>query len=331
MAIAFVVLVVWAASAAGGAPADEGVSAGNVDYQRTVVEGGDGPDVAVVPVEGVIVNGSGSPADGTVGGDALIELLDELADDDDVEGIILEMNTPGGAVLASAEVADRIKKLREDDDKKVVAWMRDTSASGGYYIAANADTIVAHPSTITGSIGVILSYLNLQGLADKVGVKPVVVKSGKLKDIGSPFKPLTDEEQKVLQSIITEAYGDFVEVVAEGRDMDEEKVRVLADGRIYTGRQAEANGLVDELGSQDTAIKEMEDLLDEDDINAVRYDAVVSIFDAFGFAAQGNTKLLDEVARGLTSGIAQPGGTPSSRGAAGHPGALPQIEYRAVL
>lgn len=329
IALVFMALVIAAAVGADRAPTRDEVEARGVTYESQVMRPGSGPDVAVVLVEGVIVNGVGSPGDGNVGGDSLIALLDRLDRDNSISGVILELNTPGGAVLASAEVADRVRKLK-DDGTPVVAWMRDSAASGGYYIAAGTSRIVAHESTITGSIGVILTYLNIEGLAQKVGIKPVVIKSGELKDMGSPFTELSDKERSVLQGIIDQAYASFVDTVAAGRDMPKSRVRELADGRIYTGLQARRNGLVDEIGGSAAAIDEIEDLLEEDDVNVVRYQPSYGLLDALGLASARNDALA-KVATGLTSGVVPGAVAGAGAGTPGHPGALPNVEYRAVL
>ena len=139
--------------------------------------------------------------------------------------------------------------------------MGSVAASGGYYIAAATDKIVANPGTLTGSIGVILEMANVEGLMEKVGVKSVVIKSGKNKDVGSPFRTMSSEEQKLLQSVLDDVHDQFIEAVAEGRGLSEEEVRPLADGRIFTGRQAQGMGLVDELGNLQDAIQLAADIV----------------------------------------------------------------------
>jgi protease-4 len=268
-----------------GAARDSGASGGAVlesadrTFSGSSLEEGNAASVAIVPIEGTIVNGDSGAAGGQTGGDDTVALIDEIRKSGDYAGIILEVNSPGGAVLASAEIAEALQAA-QDDGIKVVSWMRDTGASGGYYVSTPADTIVAAPSTVTGSIGVILHYATVEELAKKIGVKPVTIKSGELKDIGSPYRDLTKEERTVLQTMIDEAYGDFVTAVSEGRGISESKVREIADGRIYTGRQAVENGLVDELGTREVAYDAMADLLDVDsgDLDIIRFDR------SYGFA-----------------------------------------------
>lgn len=228
------------------------------DWDEEVVLDEGPSKVAMVEVVGEIVPGRGSSGGlfggGGLGADDWVSQLRQAADDDDVEAVIVRLDTPGGAVVASDAVYRAVRELR--DDKPVIVLMEDVAASGGYYIAAGANRIVANPATVTGSIGVIALFPNLEGTAEKLGVRPIVIKSGRLKDIGSPFRRLTNEERRILQRAINEAYGQFVDAVAEGRSIPEGQVRELADGRIYTGRQALANGLVDELGGLREAIEE---------------------------------------------------------------------------
>ncbi len=241
-------------------------------YRGTVVrdDGAGSAKVAIVPLTGVIIDGTSNIGQGLVGADSTIRLLEGL-ERDGVDAIILEVDSPGGAVLASDEIARTVQRLSSEAGIPVVAWMRSTAASGGYYVSAHADRIIAHPSTITGSIGVILSYPNIAGLADDLGVEWVVVKSGRLKDMASIFRDLTGEERELLQSLIDEAYGDFVEVVREGRGMPERDVRAVADGRILTGRQAQEAGLVDELGTRAAAYAAAEELAGNQKLRITRY------------------------------------------------------------
>jgi protease-4 len=312
-------------------------------FDGTVVrEGGKhAARVAMVPVAGTIVNGRASASSGNVGGDDLIDLLEEIRTSHDYDAVILEMNTPGGAVLASDEVSAEVRRLRRADIP-VVSWMRDVAASGGYYISASADRIVAHPATFTGSIGVILEYVEVQGLAEKYGVTPVVVKSGKLKDIGSPYKHVTAEERAVLQAVIDEAYGQFVHVVARGRHMSEADVRTIADGRIYTGTQAKANGLVDELGGRATAYAVAARLARRNDhslhgVRVVRFEQQTSFLEALG-AAGSHRFSLGAVGDLVAGELRNAGGTGSVDAAAGVAAdgrtlgnGLPTVEYRAVI
>ena len=159
--------------------------------------------------------------------------LKVLEERDDVKAIVVRIDSPGGAVGPSQEIHGEIKRLREK--KKVVASMGTIAASGGYYTAVAADKIVANPGTITGSIGVIVEFFNAEELLQKIGLKGYVVKSGKFKDVGSPLRKMEDEERKLLQAVIDDVNDQFIEAVAEGRNLKPEDVRAIADGRIFTG------------------------------------------------------------------------------------------------
>lgn len=181
--------------------------------------------------------------------------IELMAETKGVKAIVLDINSPGGSVGAVQEIYSRILRVKKQHPNiKFVALFGDVAASGGYYIAAACDKIIAHPGTITGSIGVIFNVANMEGLFAKVGYKSDPIKSGKHKDIGSPARAMTPEEHKILQDLIDDAYGQFVQAVADGRHMKVEDVKPLADGRIYSGVQAKANGLVDELGDSQDAV-----------------------------------------------------------------------------
>jgi len=198
--------------------------------------------VGVVKVEGMILDSAKT-----------IEQLGAFHEDDDVKAIVLRVDSPGGGVGPSQEIHDEVQRI--DADKPVIVSMGSVAASGGYYIAAPARRIFANPGTLTGSIGVIMEFTNFQELLEKIGLSSQVVKSGKHKDIGSPVRTMTEEDRAILQALIDDVHTQFVESVAAGRKLDVQKVRTLADGRIYTGRQARDLGLVDELGSLDAAVR----------------------------------------------------------------------------
>jgi protease-4 len=212
-----------------------------------------GEAVAIVRVEGVLLSGPSpdSPFDsGGAYSGQIVEYLEQAQEDSSVKAIVLRVNSPGGSVVASDEIYQQMLKMK----KPIVASMGELAASGGYYISAPADVIVANPATLTGSIGVIAQMTNLEELMEKVGVEVMVIKSGTHKDVGSPFREMTEEEKAIWQAIIDETYDQFVAIVAEGRGLSEEKVREIADGRVYTGRQALELGLADELGNLPEAI-----------------------------------------------------------------------------
>ncbi len=202
-----------------------------------------GSKVGLVELEGVILDSRKT-----------VHQIERMRDSDGIRAIVLRVDTPGGGVAASQEIYEAVKSVRESD-KPVVVSMGSVAASGGYYVACGADSIIANPGTTTGSIGVIMEIPNFKGLFEKIGVRFNVIKSGKFKDIGSPYRDMTSAEKAQLQQYIDDAYRQFVEVVMENRDMDEEKVLSLADGRVFTGKQALEIGLVDLLGDYGDAIR----------------------------------------------------------------------------
>ncbi|MFD2761651.1 signal peptide peptidase SppA, partial [Lentibacillus juripiscarius] len=200
-----------------------------------------------------------------------LEKLEHVGKDRSVDGIILRVNTPGGGVVESDEIHDQIVKVQEKYDKPVYVSMGNTAASGGYYVSAPADKIVAHPATLTGSIGVIMESMNFAELADQVGIDFNTIKSGEFKDIMSQNREMTDQERDILQTMVDDMYADFVDVIVEGRDMAESKVRELGDGRVYTGSQAADNGLVDALGSMEDTVSMMKKDFDWPNAKVVEY------------------------------------------------------------
>ena len=185
------------------------------------------------------------------------EFVDQLEDygkRTGVRAVVIRINSPGGGVAASQEIYEAIKKFRAETKKKVVVSMASVAASGGYYVACASDKIFANPGTITGSIGVIAEWYNYGDLLQWAKMQSVVFKSGELKDAGSPTRPLTQEEKAYFQSLIDNIFTQFVSAVADSRHLQEEEVRKLADGRVFTGQQAKANHLIDEIGTLQDAI-----------------------------------------------------------------------------
>ncbi|MFN7927214.1 MAG: signal peptide peptidase SppA [Blastocatellia bacterium] len=219
-----------------------------------------GDRIAVIPVEGVI--------DGDLA-KKVNRNLKQYGDDDRVKAILLRVDSPGGGVTASEEIYREVKRVKEEKKKKIIVSMSTVAASGGYYISAPADYIFANSSTVTGSIGVIAEWMNLKDLADWAKVKTIVFKSGEFKDTGNPTREMTERERQYFQAMIDELYGQFVKVVTTGRQgrgpddkkITEERVRALADGRVYTGETALANGLIDKIGNYQDALKYTADLL----------------------------------------------------------------------
>ena len=202
-----------------------------------------GEKIAVIEIRGLITQSSG-----------VIEDLHQYAEDEGVKAIILRIDSPGGGVGPSQEIYREIMKIKSNNKKKMVTSMGSVAASGGYYIASACDLIVANPGTITGSIGVLMEFTNIEELFKKIGIKGVVLKSGEHKDVGSPFREMTPEEKKLIQSVIDNVHQQFIQAVADGRKMDRLKVAQVADGRILTGEQAKQLGLVDQLGNLQDAI-----------------------------------------------------------------------------
>jgi protease-4 len=180
--------------------------------------------------------------------------------DRSIKGIVFHINSPGGGVAASQEIYEEVKKTR-DKDKVIIASMSSVAASGGYYVALGADKIMANPGTTTGSIGVIAEIPNLRRLLDKVGIDFTVIKSGQFKDTGSPYRGMTGAERAYLQRWVDDAFDQFVDAVAEGRNMERKQVLSAADGRIFTGKQALSLGLVDTLGTYEDAVRLVADLV----------------------------------------------------------------------
>ncbi|MCW2962526.1 MAG: putative proteinase [Thermoleophilia bacterium] len=338
--VIFLAIVVSAAVAGGQAASGltTPIDRDGVSYVGTQLQSGDSDlQVAVVPVTGTLMSGDSSPDGGVTGSDDVIRMLDEIAESDRFDGVMLRLDTPGGGVLAAAEIHDAILRLKKADIP-VLAWMRGTAASAGYYIAAPTDRIVAAPETVTGSIGVILQYVEASELAEEVGVSAVTIKSGELKDMGSPFRKLTVEERAVLQAFIDESFDEFVRVVGEGRDMSESKVREIADGRIYTGRQAEELDLVDELGLKREAFAAMAKLLDAPkdgaEIDVVEFGRSYGLFETLGADVQPALASLESIgnvasvlggdASALSSTARRPGARAVGNG-------FLDIQYRATL
>lgn len=201
-----------------------------------------GEKVGVVELKGLILEA-----------EPVLEQLKRFRKTEAVKAIVVRIDSPGGAVGPSQEIYREIRKTLEV--KPVIASMGALAASGGYYAAAAADGIVANPGTITGSIGVIMEYTNFRELFEKIGIYPVVIKSGKYKDIGSPVRQLSEAEEKILQAFADNVHQQFIRDVAEGRRMEIQSVQAVADGRIFTGEQAVALGLVDRLGNLSDAVE----------------------------------------------------------------------------
>lgn len=201
-----------------------------------------GEKIAVIEIEGAIIESKD-----------VVDQLKRAGENSSVKGVIIRINSPGGGVAPSQEIYSQVMKLRKE--KKVVASLSSIAASGGYYIASAADKIVSNAGTLTGSIGVIMNFSNVEGLFEKIGFKSYVVKSGKFKDIGSPVREMSPEEKKLLNEVIQNVHKQFVSAIVEGRGMNEADVANVADGRIFSGEQALKLGLVDQLGTLQDSIQ----------------------------------------------------------------------------
>jgi protease-4 len=224
--------------------------------QEIQVDGTGKAKVLLIEISGVI---SSQEKDGLRPAPSMIagvkEQLTRAAKDENVKAVVLRLNTPGGTVTASDIIYHELKTFKANRKIPIVASIMDLGTSGGYYIAAAADTVLAHPSSVTGSIGVIMLTINARGLLEKVGVDATAVTSGPRKDMGSPFRTMTTEERAIFQGLIDSFYQRFLSVVQEGRpNLQMDQIKKLADGRIYTGDQAKASGLVDEIGYLDDAV-----------------------------------------------------------------------------
>ncbi|NPA30895.1 MAG: signal peptide peptidase SppA [Chloroflexi bacterium] len=212
-----------------------------------------GPTVAIVQVVGPIVSEAQTSPWSTSSQAAaadIIPLIQHLEKDPNVKAIVLHVNSPGGSVVAS----DRIYHALDQVDKPLIVYMDELAASGGYYISMASDYIVANPNTMTGSIGVIAVFLNAEGLMEKIGLEAEVITAGEAKDMGSIYRAMTPEERAYFEKMLRAVHENFMQVVAEGRDMDLARVRELADGRIYLAEDALELGLIDALGYEDDAV-----------------------------------------------------------------------------
>jgi protease-4 len=285
-AVFFFVLILTAAFRVGAEP--------RRSWDETVVVPGRGSrKIAMVSVQGEIVT-SLDPFSSGATDEAVVSQIDQALEDDDVAGIIVHLDTPGGGVVASDAINRKVKEA--DARKPVVALMDETAASGGYYIAAAAREIIANPTTLTGSIGVIMIVPNVSQAASKIGIQPMVIKSGPHKDIASPFRDMTPEERGILQGVINEAYDQFVSAVATGRKLDPARVREIADGRVYTGKQAKDLGLVDHLGDRELALDRVRALAKAPRASLVQYERTGLLQSLLGASARafGGPRLLKD-------------------------------------
>ena len=199
-------------------------------------------NIGIVEINGMILSSK-----------KIIQDIEIFRNDDDIKAIILRIDSPGGGIGPSQEIYREIMKSKMD--KKIITSMGSVAASGGYYIASATNGIVANPGTITGSIGVIMEYANIMEIAKKIGISPVVIKSGEFKDMGSPLRELKNSEKKIFQDLVDELHLQFVNDAATARGIDAKEMAILADGRVYTGQKALKLKLIDRLGNLDDAVQ----------------------------------------------------------------------------
>lgn len=253
-------------------------------YGETIIEQGSGKDrIAVVTLDGVIQDtGDASPFISTGYNHRLfMSQLNKIYEDPSIKGVVLSVNTPGGGVLESSDIYDAIRLIQEEKELPVYVSMGGMAASGGYYVSAPADKIFVHPETITGSIGVIMESINFAKLAEKYGIDFNTIKTGPYKDIMSGSREMTDEERDMLQEMINDSYDRFVDIIVEGREMSEEAVRKVADGRILNGRQAIEAGLADDYGKMNDAVLGLKEDYDLENATVFEYkvnDNFISLF-----------------------------------------------------
>ncbi len=312
-----VAVVVFVGAAAGGkaslfarlAPGGGRVACGEDEMpkMREIWSSGSGEVKAVrIRLDGVIMLGEGhfgGESEGSAG--TALRAIKRAASDQEVRAILIEIDSPGGGITASDVVYHELRQFRASrEDRMVVALLHDMAASGGYYVALAANRIVAHPTTITGSIGVLMKSLNLRDLAGKMGVRDVTIKSGDNKDLLNPLGEMSPDQLAMLQQVVDALHNRFVGLVAENRNLPEEQVRALADGSIFLADEAREAGLIDEIGYAGDADDALAEMLDTDELRFVRYEEETSFLEffraprLFGAAAmrqilrQGETRLL---------------------------------------
>lgn len=253
----------------------DALGGGRKPLDETVVYGKSGPKVLLLDIDGIIGDSNVRGPLGTGGREAATSRVREQLDKAEktqVAGVLLRINSPGGAVTASDVVYREILRFKQKNDIPIVTIMMGMAASGGYYVAMASDYVIAHPTSVTGSIGVIAAGLNLSGLMQRYGVGNQTITAGEFKDAGSPLRPMTAPERAYLQAIVDDMHVRFREVVVEGRpELDAERVRVLADGRIYTAGQALENGLVDAVGYMPDAIDELKRRIQAPELRVVAF------------------------------------------------------------
>ncbi len=271
-----IVLVLLTALAGCGVPSFliTPVSNTNEMHEIQVAPGKGGSKIAMIEIEGMLINAKSGgflqPTENPLS--VFTQQLDAAEKDKSVKALVLRVNSPGGTVTTSDAMYQLLQRFRAKTHKPIVASCQEVCASGAYYVSCAADKIYAQPTTVIGSIGVIFNTFNFSGTMDKIGVSSVAIKSGPLKDMGSPFKPLTEDERAVMQGIVNEYYARFIEVVTTNRKpLDTGNIKMLTDGRVFSGADAQRHGLVDETGLLEDAINAARRLAGAPDAKVVMY------------------------------------------------------------
>lgn len=232
--------------------------------------------IALVNIDGIILESASGGGflgltDDVVSARRLKKTLNEIKTDDNVKALLLRVNSPGGTAAAAEEILRELNDFKASTDMPVVVYFTDIATSGAYYVSLAADTIVANPSTITGSVGVIISYLSFRELAQEYGIQQVVYKSGELKDLTNPFGEVTDREQIVLEQLVRDAYQNFRQAVVDGRGLTENQLNVIGDGRIVSAKTALDLNLIDQIGHFEDAISQARELADLPEAKVIEY------------------------------------------------------------
>lgn len=257
-------------------------SSGKNKWNEEAIQGKGKEKIVQLAVDGVIAEKSSSFSGG-LSASSMISQLEQIRKDADVKAVVIRVNSPGGEVVASDEIHSKLVELKKSG-KLIVVSMGSMAASGGYYISAPADYIFANPATLTGSLGVIFSIPNYEKAADWLGYKQNTIKSGEFKDIASPLREMTPKEREIFEKLVDESYQQFVSVIAQGRKLPREKVLEIADGRVYSGQQAKALGLIDDFGTLEDAMSYAAEKSGLTDPKIVRYVKEPSLSDLFGGA-----------------------------------------------
>ncbi|MFJ7971051.1 signal peptide peptidase SppA [Psychrobacillus sp. NPDC096389] len=269
---------------------DEFAAVSSADFYETVLEDGSMNErIALLTVDGVIQDtGSATSLFAAEGYNHqfFLQQLEQVKMDDSVKAIVLQVNSPGGGVVESAEIYREIREIQEETEKPIYVSMGSMAASGGYYISAPADKIFVNKETMTGSIGVIMQSINYGKLAEKYGVEFVTIKSGPYKDIMSPTREMTDVERNMMQEMLNDSYEEFVDIIEQGRNMTEAEVKKVADGRIVNGRQAIEAGLADDFGFLEDVIAAIKTDYDLENAEVFEYGHSQSFGSLFAMKAQ---------------------------------------------